>query len=168
MFHLLRHRAVAQTENLAKAGVVDLDPLSVAERSWNTFVATLDQHLKASFATYADPNRKAKTFSAKPLADWDRVYCWVAAAQRQTLQARRPGQLELDLLMLNLDQAADPTPSEASVYGWDVGYHAVEAATALTAKFDRTAAWHLDEIRLHNAPPRAEVELSADTFDPAK
>jgi len=86
--------------------------------------------------------------------------------QRLTQAARRPGDSDLDRLMQNLAEAADPTPSELSIYGWAVGYHAVEAASALSAGFTRTAQWHLDEIRLHYGPPRSDVELSARSLDP--
>jgi len=166
MFKALRHRCLTETDGLAKTGVANLDPFSMPERTYASFVAGLDQQLRRLMVRYAGEHVIGASPQCLFLSQWDTVYCYVGAAQRQTLKARRAGESDLDFLMRNLAQAADPTPPDSAWFGWAVGFHATEAATCLAAGYDRTAAHHLALVNEHRAENRLDKELLPTAFDP--
>jgi len=166
MFKMLRHRCVSEVDGLAKAGVTNLDAFSMHEKAYFQFVAALDTHLKRLISRYAAEHITIGSPRCQFLWKWDTVYCLVGAAQRLTLKARHPGESDLDFLMRNLAQAADPTPPDSAWFGWAVGYHTVEAATCLAAGFDGTAGYHLGELRMLRTDNRFDRELTPAVFDP--
>jgi hypothetical protein len=166
MFKALRHRCVTETDGLAKTGVANLDAFSMPEKTYGPFVTALDQNVRRLMGRYAGEHVIGATPPGQFLAQWDTVYCYVGAAQRQTQKTRRPGQGDLDFLMRNLAQAAAPTPADSAWFGWAVGFHCVEAATCLAAGYDKTAAYHLGLIREHRAEQHLDKELLPTAFDP--
>ncbi|MBE3099997.1 MAG: hypothetical protein IMZ44_22995 [Planctomycetes bacterium] len=166
MFKTLRHRCVSEADGLAKAGVTNLDAFSMPEKTYSQFVAAIDGHLKRLLSKYAGEHIILGSPQCQFLWKWDSVYCMVGAAQRLTLKARHPGESDLDFLMRNLAQAADPAPPDSAWFGWAVGYHAVEAATCLAAGYDGTAGYHLGELKMHRTESRLDRELTTALFDP--
>jgi hypothetical protein len=167
MFNLVRHRAVAETDGLAKAGVTNLDAFSVPQKTWTAFVAALDQHLAKQLGLYCN-ERVIRAPACQFLSRWDAAYCWVGAAQRLTLADRHAGESDLDVLMRNLAEAADPSPPDTAWFGWAVGYHAVETMTCLMAGYPATAGWHAGELHLHRVEKGFDRELSVAVMDPPK
>ena len=166
MFRTLRHRCVAETDGLAKTGAANLDPFSMPEKTYAAFVGGLDQNLRRLMARYAGEHATGNNPQCLFLSQWDTVYCYIGAAQRQTQKARHAGESDLDLLMRNLAQAADPTPPDSAWFGWAVGYHTTEAATCLVAGYDRTAGHHLSLITEHRLENHLDKELLPSAFDP--
>ncbi|MBM4016838.1 MAG: hypothetical protein FJ288_00695 [Planctomycetes bacterium] len=166
MFKALRHRCVGETDGLARVGVANLDAFSMSEKSYAQFVAALDGHLKRLLAKYATQHTVVGSPQCSFLWKWDSVYCMVGAAERLTLKARHPGETDLEFLMRNLAQAADPTPPDTAWFGWACGYHALEAAVCLAAGYDGAAGYHLGELKLHRGDNRFDRELSTSIFDP--
>jgi len=166
MFKTLRHRCVTEADGLAKTGVANLDAFSMPEKTYGQFVSALDQNVRRLMGRYAGEHVIGATPPGQFLAQWDTVYCYVGAAQRQTLKTRHAGERDLDFLMRNLAQATDPTPPDSAWFGWAVGFHSVEAATCLAAGLDRTAAYHLAQIGEHRADNRLDKELQPAAFDP--
>jgi cell division septum initiation protein DivIVA len=166
MFKALRHRCVTETDGLAKTGVANLDAFSVPEKVYGPFVAALDQNVRRVMGRYVAEHIVGATPPGQFLTQWDTVYCYVGTAQRQTLKTRRPGQGDLDFLLRNLAQAADPSPADAAWFAWAVGFHCVEAATCLAAGYDKTAAYHLGLIKEHRADNHLDKELLPTAFDP--
>jgi hypothetical protein len=166
MFKMLRHRCVSDADGLAKAGVTNLDAFSMSEKPYAQFVAALDGHLRRLLSKYAAEHLVAASPQGQFLRKWDTVYCMVGAAQRLTLKVRHPGERDLDFLMRNLAQAADPTPPDSAWFGWAVGCHTIEAATCLAAGYDGTAGYHLDELKTHRTDNRFDRELTPAVFDP--
>jgi len=144
MFVLLRHRCLAEAEGLAKADPASLIPFCVPPKQWDAFLAATDKQLRGLFSQYLVP--KAPIPDTGYLADWDTVYCTVAAAQRMTLQEPPGEETDLDRLLGNLYGVADPDASDAAVLGWATGYHTTEASVALVGGFGGTARWHLEEL----------------------
>ncbi|MCX5648174.1 MAG: hypothetical protein NTX40_03620 [Planctomycetota bacterium] len=144
MFVLLRHRCLAEAESLAKADPASLIPFCVPPKQWDAFLAATDKQLRGLFSQYLVP--KAPIPGTGYLADWDTVYCTVAAAQRMTLQEQKAEETDLDRLLGNLYGVADPDASDAAVLGWATGYHTTEASMALVGGFGGTARWHLYEL----------------------
>ncbi|HUX15835.1 MAG TPA: hypothetical protein VMW52_05145, partial [Phycisphaerae bacterium] len=144
MFVLLRHRCLAEAENLAKADPASLIPFCVPPKPWNAFLEVMERHLRGLFGQYLVP--KAPIPDTGYLGDWDTVYCTVAAAQGMTLQEQKAEEPDLDRLLGNLYGVADPDASDAAVLGWAVGYHTTEASMALIGGFRGTAHWHLYEL----------------------
>jgi hypothetical protein len=141
MFGLLKRRAAATTYRLEGAGTANLVTFSVPDKVWSQFVTNLDQKLQGAFALYAGGTTAHGPWLAAP-AGWDAVYQPVAAGQRLTLDARTEGESDIDLLLRNLDAVAVPAPLGPAWSAWCVGYHATEAAVAMNAGLDSTAAWH--------------------------
>ena len=166
MFKALRHRCVTETDGLTKMGVANLDAFSMPEKTYGLFVAALDQHVRRLMGRYANEHVIGTSPQTQFLAQWDTVYCYVGAAQRQTLKTRHAGESDLDFLMRNLAQAADPMPPDSAWFGWAVGFHAVEAATCLAAGLDRPAGYHLGEVHKHRIDQHLEKELLPSAFDP--
>jgi len=166
MFKMLRHRCVTEVDGLAKAGVTNLDAFSMHEKTYSRFVAAIDGHLRRILSKYAAEHLVAASPQCQFLWKWDTVYCMVGAAQRLTLKARHAGESDLDFLMRNLAQAADPTPPDSAWFGWAVGYHTVEAARCLAAGFDGAAGYHLGELRMLRTDNRFDRELTTAIFDP--
>jgi len=168
MFKALRHRCITETDGLAKVGVANLDPLSMPEKVYSQFVAALDQHVRRLMARYAGEHVVGASPQTLFLAPWDSVYCSVGAAQRETLKTRHAGESDLDFLMRNLAQAADPAPPDSAWFGWAVGSNITEAATCLAAGYDRAAAYHLGLISEHQGYHRLglDKELLPAAFDP--
>ncbi|MCX5683961.1 MAG: hypothetical protein NT049_09785, partial [Planctomycetota bacterium] len=167
MFKTLRHRCVTEADGLAKTGVANLDAFSLPEKTYGSFVTALDQNVRRVMGRYAAEHVIGAIPPGQFLTQWDTVYCYVGAAQRQTQKARRPGQGDLDFLLRNLAQAADPTPTDAAWFGWAVGFNCVEAATCLAAGgYDRTAGYHLGMIREHRVDNHLDKELMPSAFDP--
>ncbi|MCX5675790.1 MAG: hypothetical protein NTX87_12350 [Planctomycetota bacterium] len=166
MFKMLRHRCVSETDGLAKAGTANLDAFSLSEKTYTQFVAAIDGHLKRLLSKYAAEHIILGSPQCQFLWKWDSVYCMVGAAQRLTLKARHTGESDLDFLMRNLAQAADPAPPDSAWFGWAVGYHAVEAVTCLAAGYDGTAGYHLGELKMHRTENRFDRELATALFDP--
>jgi len=144
MFVLLRHRCLAEAEGLAKADPASLIPFCVPPKQWNTFLEAMERQLRGLFSQYLVP--MAPTPDTGYLADWDTVFCAVAAAQRMTLQEPPGKETDLDRLVGNLYRVADPDASDAALFGWATGYHTTEASAALAGGFGGTARWHLDEL----------------------
>ena len=167
-FLLLRHRCVAETLGIGKAGTANLDAFSIPEKTWSQFVAALDQQLRRTLSQYAAPDPRGRKPSLQFLGGWDQVYCWVAAAQCLTRPSGRIGEDEMDILLRHLAQVSDPTPPDAVTFGWMVGYHATEAATALAASFEYTAGWHRSLVHETRVTHRLEKELTPAILDPAK
>jgi hypothetical protein len=159
MFSLLRHRAQAAVYRLEKAVPVNLVTFSVPEAVWSKFVPTLDQKMQAAFAQYGSPQAAGRAPSVAAMADWDMVYADVAAGQRLTRDGLFEGETDLDLLMRNLERASLASPDRPTAQLWAVGYHATEAAAAMNAGFDVTAAYHRGLMRLYDAALRA-VDLA--------
>ena len=166
MFKMLRHRCVTEVDGLAKAGTTNLDAFSMHEKTYSRFVAAIDGHLKRLLSKYAAEHLVAASPQCQFLWKWDTVYCMVGAAQRLTLKARHPGESDLDFLMRNLAQAADPTPPDSAWFGWAGGYHAVEAARCLAAGYDGAAGYHLGELKTLRTDNRFDRELTPAVFDP--
>jgi hypothetical protein len=166
MFRALRHRCVTEADGLAKTGTANLDAFSMPEKTYSQFVSALDQNVRRLMGRYASEHVVGAAPPGQFLAQWDTVYCYVGAAQRQTLRTRHAGERDLDFLMRNLAQATDPTPPDSAWFGWAVGFHSVEAATCLVAGYDKTAAYHLGQIREHRDDNRLDKELQPAAFDP--
>jgi hypothetical protein len=137
------------------------------EKTWRQFTVALDQHIRRIIGQYA-AERTVRVPPCQFLAGWDQVHSWVAAAQRLTLDSRHPGESDLDVLMRNLAKAADPAPPESAWFGWAVGYHATEAATALAAGFEGTAGSHRSVISEMRSDNQLGKELTTGVFDPGK
>jgi len=144
MFVLLRHRCIAEAESLAKADPASLIPFCVPPKHWNTFLQVAERQLRGLFSQYLVS--KALIPDTGYLADWDTVFCAVAAAQRMTLEEPPGKETDLDRLVGNLYRVADPDASDAAVLGWATGYHTTEASAALVGGFGGTARWHLYEL----------------------
>jgi hypothetical protein len=144
MFVLLRHRCLAEAESLAKADPASLIPFCVPPKHWNTFLQVAERQLRGLFSQYLVS--KALIPDTGYLADWDTVFCAVAAAQRMTLEEPPGKETDLDRLVGNLYRVADPDASDAAVLGWAAGYHTTEASAALVGGFGGTARWHLYEL----------------------
>jgi hypothetical protein len=168
MFRLLRHRSVAETIGLGRAGTANLDAFSLPEKTWGTFLTAQDQQLRHVMMQYAATDPRSKKPSAAFLGAWDQVYCWVAAAQRLTAPTRRSGESDMDILLRHLAQVSDPAPSATVRFRWLVGYHATEAATALPAGFEYTAGWHRGTVQEYREGPTLEKELTAEVLDPVR
>ena len=167
MFRLLRHRSVAETIGLGRAGTANLDAFSLPEKTWGMFLTAQDQHLRHVMMQYAATDPRSKKPSAAFLGAWNQVYCWVAAAQRLTGPTRRAGETEMDVLLRHLGRVSDPSPPDSARRGWIAGYHATEAAMALTAGFDYVAAWHRMAVSEWGGPD-VDRELGAAVLDPMK
>ena len=167
IFHVLRHRAVAETGGAAKTPVANLADFSIPEKPWLQFVGTLDKQVRVLIAQFAG-ERRSKALQTRFLAPWDAIYCAVASAQRAAVRARRPGDTDLDVLMRNLGQASAAAAPDPACFGWAVGYHCTEAATALLAGFTATADWHLEAITYWRNAEGYENQLGAAALDPPK
>jgi len=170
MFTLLRHRTVAETSTLSKIPVSNLDAFSFPEKTWPQFVAALDQNLTRVMAQYAKaPNYGSATRQTwQNLWRWDTTYSYVVAAQFETPKARHAGETDMNFLMRNLAQAADPTPPETVWFAWAIGFHAAEAATCLAAGYESTAGWHLSEARYVFSERGLANPFTASVYDPRK
>lgn len=164
VFGLLRHRAVAETAGLAKAGTANLDPFSAPEKPWTQFIAALDGNLRVLLKQYGAERKREVDWTV--LRPWDAVYCTLAAAQDRTRRARQPGETDLDFLVRHLAQVADPNPPDAVWFGWAAGYHATEAAVCLASGFDRTAGWHLSTLNEIRSEQHFGSDLTWRDFDP--
>lgn len=166
VFRLLRHRAVADAAGLARAGVTNLESFSLPDKPWAQFNAATEEQVRRLLGTYSKP-----AGAARPMRSfwvWDTVFSWVAAAQQETLKARHPGQSEMERLLRNLGQAADPTPPDSAWFGWAVGYHAANGICALSAGYEGTAQWHHNELRYIRQQLGYDKEFTPAVFDPAK
>jgi len=165
MFHLLRHRVVAEQGGFAKTPTANLDAFSIPGKPWTQFVAALDKRLRSVLTRYGTMRGSGQT-AAQGLGNWDRVYCAIAAAQYPTPAARQPDETEMDFLMRHLERAADPNPPDEVWLPWAVGYHSLEAAVCLASGYDGTAGWHLDQLGYIRRYQRFEMELTWRDFDP--
>jgi len=165
MFHLLRHRVVAEQGGFAKTPTANLDPFSIPEKPWTQFVAALDKHLRSALTQYGTMRGPGQT-AVQGLGDWDKVYCAIAAAQYLTPSARQSDESEMDFLMRHLEQTADPNPPDEAWLPWAVGYHSLEAAVCLASGYDGTAGWHLHQLGYLRQYQRFEAELTWRDFDP--
>jgi len=165
MFHLLRHRAVAEQAGFAHVPTANLDAFSIPAKPWAQFVAALDKHLRSALARYGAMRGPQET-AVQSLHNWDKAYCAIAAAQCLTPAARQPDETEMDFLMRHLERAADPNPPDEVWLPWAVGYHSLEAAVCLASGYDGTAAWHLSQLRYVRQDQRYETELTWRDFDP--
>jgi hypothetical protein len=165
MFSVLRHRAVAQTKGLPKAGTAMLEAFSTPDKPWTAFTAALDQHVRRLMTNYG--NQRGRDYQGfSTLRTWDSVYATLCAAQCQTLQERPSSEPDIDALIRHLALAADPNVAEATWYPWAIGYHTTEAAVCLASGYERTAGLHLYELRqLRDNLYQTDV-LSAAVFDP--
>jgi len=170
MFRLLRRRAVAEAAGLPRVNVADLDAFSMSDKMWKPFVAALDENLRRLLGQYAKQYGvgAAARQAWQELGTWDTVYGWTTAAQHLTAQARAAGGTDLDALLWNLAVVSDPSPPEATWFGWAVGFHAAGAAGALAAGLPATAGWHTGEIHQLRLSMRLEQEFTAAVFDPPK
>jgi hypothetical protein len=170
LFRALRHRGVVQTSSYAKVGVSNMDDFSISEKMWTRFMAAYDGQLHGLLAQVAAVNadRLGRPPACQVLAGWDTVYGWVAWAQSQTAAAHRPGESELDFLLRSLSEAAAPGPSDRTCFGWAVGYHAAEAATAQAAGYDATAGWHRKVVQDLRLEDDYDTAFQFDALDPAK
>jgi hypothetical protein len=166
MFVLLRHRCLAEAEGLAKADLASLPTFSLPPKQWDAFLAATDRQLRGLFSQYLV--LKAPIPDTGYLADWDTVYCTVAAVQRMTLQEQKAEEPDLDRLLGNLYGVADPDASDAAVLGWATGYHTTEASAALVGGFGGTARWHLDELGRLRWIWRMSQPFTAEQLEAAK
>jgi len=167
MFRLLRHRCVADSNPYGKLDPGNLAPFSFPDGVWKAYVRALDVNLGRVFQQYAS-DRLARASQTTSLGGWDETYAAVAVAQRLTAASRRETDTERDVLLRNLERVADPSPPPEVWYGWAVGYHMTESATALAAGYESVAAWHrrvLAEIRSDH--PGSDRSLSR-TFAPGE
>jgi hypothetical protein len=146
LFGLLLKRGIADSAGLEKVGVANLVSFGLPEKTWEPFVAALDQNLRTWMATYAQGGRGDGAWLRAP-EPWDALYHPVLAAQRQTADARTPGESDMEFLLRNLGRASVAWPSWSQWQTWAVGYHAVEAATAAGAGLEAAANWHRDRLR---------------------
>ena len=169
LFRALRHRGVVQTSSYAKTGVSNMDDFSMSEKTWTHFLAAYDGQLHSLLSQVAATvDRTSRPPMCQGLSGWDAVYGWVAWAQRQTPAAHRPGESELDFLLRSLSEASAPGPSDRTCFGWAVGYHAAEAATAQAAGFEMAASWHRKTIQDWRLEDDFAAAFLFDTLDPAK
>ncbi len=157
MFRVVRHRCIAEAGGLSAVPTANLAPFSVPEVTWKPFLAALDQNLRRMFQQYA-ADRLGRAPEAASLDAWDELYCAVAVGQRLTLEARRPAESALDLLLRNLDRTADASPPDGTALAWAVAYHTTEGAAALTAGFVETAAWHRTLLRRARGDAPSQVD----------
>jgi hypothetical protein len=145
LFGLARKRALAEQARLQQVGVANLAAFSMSPEAWASFHAGLDRRLQGLFTAYL---REARTsvWYTQP-RDLEAVYGPVAAAQRQTMDARFPGEADLDFLMRNLAAVAVPNPPEPTREGWAVGYHVTEAVVTTLADMETVADWHRRRLR---------------------
>ena len=165
MFHLLRHRAVAEQGGFTKTPTANLDAFSIPQKPWTQFVAALDKRLRSVLTRYGTMRGSDETV-AQGLGNWDKAYGAIAAAQYLTPAARQPDETEMDFLMRHLEQAADPNPPDEVWLPWAVGYHSLEAAVCLASGYDGTAEWHLRHLGYIRRYQRFETELTWRDFDP--
>lgn len=165
MFHLIRHRSVAEKDGLAKAGTADLEPFSAPDKPWSQFVPALDANLRSMMKEYGNERRRSQ-IAWQSLSPWDRVFCVLAAAQHRTLATRQPREGEMDRLMRHLEQVADPNPPDGMWFGWAAGYHGTEAAVCLASGYERAAGWHMSTLNELRADLRFWDDLTWREFDP--
>jgi hypothetical protein len=172
MFRLLRHRCVADADTYSRVAVDNMAPFSFPDTTWKQFVRALDLNLARTFQHYST-DRLGRAPQTTTLGDWDEVYCAVAVAQRLTAASRRQTDIDRDLLLRNLERVSDPSPLASVWYGWAVGYHMTEAATAMAAGLEGTAGWHrmaLRYLREDHPPSRlyqpGELELPLPAAKP--
>ncbi|MFO8013832.1 MAG: hypothetical protein R6X20_11085 [Phycisphaerae bacterium] len=145
LFRLARTRALAEEARLQQVGVANLAAFSMPPEIWTSFRGGLDRRLQAQFTAYVRGARTTLWYTGP--RDLEAVYGPVVAAQRQTREARFPGEPDLDFLLRNLARAAVPKPSDPARYAWAAGYHATEAAATTLADFDVVADWHARRLR---------------------
>jgi hypothetical protein len=169
IFRALRHRGVVQTSAYARTSVANMDDFSMSEKIWTRFLAAYDAQLRTLLAQYtASADRRTRPPVCQGLSNWDAVFACVAWEQRQTLAGRPKGESDLDFLLRNLTAVTAPNPTNRTCFGWAVGYHAAEAATAMAAGFDGTAAWHRQVIYNWRQEDDFAADFLIDTLDPAK
>ncbi|MEA3366702.1 MAG: hypothetical protein U9R68_01160 [Planctomycetota bacterium] len=162
LFRLARKRALAEQAKLQRAPVANLVAFSMPADLWATFHGGLDRRLQAMFTAYTR-GQETGLWWTEPAA-LEAVYGPVVAAQRLTLEARSPGEPDLDFLMRNLHRVAVPDPPRPTRDAWAVGYHATEAVATTIADLDVVAEWHRRRMRLHRRH-LDRVDLSAPQPD---
>jgi len=165
MFHLIRHRSVAEKAGLSKLGTIDLEPFSAPDKPWNQFVTALDTNLRVTMKEYGNERRRSQ-IAWQALSPWDRVFCVLAAARHRTRVTRQPGEGEMDRLMRHLEQVADPNPPDTMWFGWAAGYHGTEAAVCLASGYEQTAGWHMTNLNELRRDLRFWDDLTWREFDP--
>jgi len=164
LFRLARKRALAEQTKLQRAPVSNLAAFSMSADLWATFHGGLDRRLQAMFTAYAR-GQETSLWWTEPAA-LEAVYGPVVAAQRLTLEARSPGEPDLDFLMRNLQRVAVPDPPDTARDAWAVGYHATEAIATTIADLDAVAEWHRRRMRPYRRH-LDRVDLSAPAEPPS-
>jgi len=161
LFGLARKRALAEQARLQRVEVGNLSAFPMPPDLWKRFHKGLDHRLKVMFTAYVR-NRKTTASSLWQTAPaaLEAIYGPVVAAQWLALQARVPGETDLDFLVRNLQRVAAPDPPDRVSDAWTVGYHVIEAAATTIAGLDEVAEWHRRQMRFHRKS-LDRVDLSA-------